>query len=151
MVARPAHNSALASTRPARRGRVCASAIAALALLAGGCGGGGEPVLVTGGTLRLDLDEYRILPDKVQVPAGRVRILIHDIGKLTHNVHIEDPSQLDPQGNPLDLGGTPTAHPGTGPNTRKAVTLTLAPGKYRMVCTIANHEVLGQYGTLEVR
>jgi hypothetical protein len=28
--------------------------------------------------------------------------------------------------------------------------VTLAPGKYRLVCTIANHDNLGQYGELKV-
>jgi plastocyanin len=150
MVARPTHNSALRSGRPPRAWRLCACALATLAFVATGCGSD-DAVNVTGGTLRLDVDEYRILPAKVTVPAGRMRILIHNVGKLTHNVHVEDPSRLDDQGNPFDLGGTPTAHPGTGPMTREAAILTLAPGTYRLVCTIANHEVLGQYATLEVK
>jgi uncharacterized cupredoxin-like copper-binding protein len=29
-------------------------------------------------------------------------------------------------------------------------TVTLKPGKYRLVCTIANHDNLGQYGELKV-
>jgi plastocyanin len=149
MVARSAQIPASGRARPPRAGRLCALALAAFAAVVAGCGG--SPIRVTGGVVRLDVDEYRIIPDKVRVPPGKVKILIHDTGLLTHNVHIEDPTKLDEQGNPLDLGGTPTAHPGTGPTTRKAVTLTLAPGTYRMVCTIANHEVLGQYGTLEVQ
>jgi plastocyanin len=155
MVARPAQIPASGRARPSRARRLCALALAAIALAvpalaATGCGGD-DAVDVTGGVVRLDVDEYRIIPDKVSVPAGKVKILIHDTGLLTHNVHIEDPSKRDEQGNPLDLGGTPTAHPGVGPTTREAVTLTLAPGTYRMVCTIANHEVLGQYGTLIVK
>lgn len=135
--------------RPARLRRLCAGGLALVAVLAAGCGQD-KTVRVTGGVLRLDVDEYRILPQRVSIPPGRVKILIHDVGKLTHNVHVEDPSHLDEQGNPLELGGTPTAHPGTGPTTRKATTLLLAKGTYRLVCTIANHEVLGQYATLIV-
>jgi plastocyanin len=150
MVARSAQIPAFGRSRPSRTGRLCALALAGVVLGAIGCGGG-DTVHVAGGIVRLDVDEYRIIPNKVSVPAGQVKILIHDTGLLTHNVHIEDPSQLDKQGNPLDLGGTRTAHPGSGPTARQAVTLTLAPGTYRMVCTIANHEVLGQYGTLVVK
>jgi hypothetical protein len=150
MVAPLAQIPALGRPRPSRAGRLCALALTALALTATGCGGG-DTVRVTGGVVRLDVDEFRIIPDKISVPPGPVKILIHDTGLLTHNVHVEDPTQLDAQGNPLDLGGTPTAHPGTGPTTREAVTLNLKPGTYRMVCTIANHEVLGQYGTLIVK
>jgi plastocyanin len=150
MVAPLAQNSASGHPRRSRAGRLCLLAIVGAALLAPGCGGD-DAVRVTGGIVRLDVDEYRIVPDKVSVPPGKVKILIHDTGLLTHNVHIEDTSERDAQGNPLDLGGTPTAHPGTGPTTREAVTLDLEPGTYRMVCTIANHEVLGQYGTLIVK
>jgi plastocyanin len=149
MVARPAQNLASGHARPSRLRRPCVLALTALTLVAAGCGS--SAVKVTGGVVRLDVDEYRITPDRVTVPAGKVKILIHDTGLLTHNVHIEDPRKVDAQGNLQDLGGTPTAHPGTGPATREAVTLTLASGTYRMVCTIANHEVLGQYGTLVVK
>jgi uncharacterized cupredoxin-like copper-binding protein len=41
---------------------------------------------------------------------------------------------------------TPTAHPGDVVRTA----VTLKPGKYRLVCTIANHDNLGQYGELKV-
>ena len=41
---------------------------------------------------------------------------------------------------------TPTAHPGEVVRT----SVTLKPGKYRLVCTIANHDNLGQYGELKV-
>jgi hypothetical protein len=30
------------------------------------------------------------------------------------------------------------------------VGVTLKPGKYRLICTIANHDNLGQYGELKV-
>jgi plastocyanin len=150
MVVRPAQNPASGHVRPSRAVLPCIAALLAIGFGSLGCGGD-DAVRVTGGTIRLDVDEYRIVPDRVSVPAGKVRILIHDTGLLTHNVHVEDTSQLDAQGNPLDLGGTPTAHPGTGPTTRQVKTLDLQPGTYRMVCTIANHEVLGQYGTLIVK
>jgi hypothetical protein len=35
--------------------------------------------------------------------------------------------------------------------TAAPVKITLAPGDYRLVCTIANHDDLGQFGTLKVR
>jgi plastocyanin len=119
---------------------------AAIVLAGAGCGDEGDTVRVNGGVLRLTVDEYRIVPARVSVPPGNLKILIRDVGRLTHNVRVEDHSQRDPGGAPLQLGGTDTAHPGQ----RASGTLVLAPGKYRMVCTIANHELLGQYGTLIV-
>ena len=110
-----------------------------------GCGEP-DPVRVNGHRLTLVLDEYRIRPEVVSVPAGRLTIVVRDRGILTHNVRVQRESE-DPEAPPVDLGGTSTAHPGR----RAEGTVDLLPGEYRMVCTIANHDELGQYGTLIVR
>ena len=119
----------------------------ALALVLPGCGGG-EPQEVDGRTLRLRLDEYRILPQDVQVSAGRLRIVATNVGRLTHNVKIvkEDPTDLEA---PVEeVGGTRSTQPGES----AAVTFDeLEAGEYRLACTIANHDDLGQYGSLVVR
>jgi len=49
---------------------------------------------------------------------------------------------------PRVLGSTPTAQPRETVRTARAI--RLAPGRYRLACTIANHDTLGQYGTLIV-
>jgi hypothetical protein len=59
----------------------------AAAVLAG-CGDDTPYVPARGQTLRLRLDEYRILPARITVPAGRVDIVARDVGRLTHNVAI---------------------------------------------------------------
>jgi plastocyanin len=125
-----------------------------VAVLAG-CGGE-EPAPVTDrdATLRLTLTEYRIQPQSVRIQATRrpmpVRIVARNRGILTHNVKVESISRASAQGTdrqPTVFGGTDhTAQPGetvTG-------TVYLQPGTYRLTCTIANHDNLGQYGTLIV-
>jgi plastocyanin len=119
----------------------------ALAVALPGCGGG-DPVPVDGRTLRLRLDEYRITPQDVRVDAGRLRIVATNVGRLTHNVKIvkEDPS--DSEAPVEEVGGTRSTQPGES----AAVTFRdLEPGEYRLACTIANHDDLGQYGSLVVR
>lgn len=109
--------------------------------------GEGEPVAVEGQTLRLKLDEYRIMPQDVRVEAGRLRIVATNVGRLTHNVKIvrEDPD--DSEAPPEEIGGTRSTQPGES----AAVTFDdLEPGTYRLACTIANHDDLGQYGDLIV-
>ena len=123
---------------------MAAAAALASTLLLAGCGGNGN--LVAGFTLELRIDEFRISPQDVRIHSGRITLVAHNDGVLTHNVKIEYADREDPEGNPIPVGGTPTAHPG---QTVKA-TIDLLPGRYRMVCTIANHEDLGQYGTLRV-
>jgi plastocyanin len=111
-----------------------------------GCGRDVPYVPASGRAVSLRLDEYRVLPQRVTVPAGRVRIIARDVGRLTHNVAVVQFDRPLGEDEEKQYARTPTAHPGD--LVRTAV--TLKPGKYRLVCTIANHDNLGQYGELKV-
>ncbi len=124
-----------------------ATLLAALALALGGCGGGDEfrtdrPIL------RLTVDEYRIVPQDVVVKPGRLKVVVRNTGILTHNLVIQVPD--GPGGKAVDVPGgrIATMQPG---ETGEPIKVTLAPGRYRLICTIANHDDLGQYGKLEVQ
>ncbi len=117
---------------------------AALLVPVAGCGTA-DPVAVEGRTLRLKLDEYRIMPQDARVEAGRLRIVMTNVGRLTHNLKIVKLDEDDREAPATELGGTRTAQPGES----AVVTFErLRPGEYRLACTIANHDDLGQYGTL---
>jgi hypothetical protein len=118
--------------------------ITAILTLAG-CGGG-QPVVLGGSVLQLRLDEFRITPQFVQVHPGRLKIVAYNTGQLTHNLKIEL-AHRDSGGQPIVLGGTPTALPGDEVEAK----LTLKPGRYKMVDSLANHVDLGQFGTLIVK
>lgn len=121
-------------------------ALLGAAALVTGCGGGEpDPVTDRDATLRLRLDEYRIAPGAIKIRAGRIRIVARNRGKLTHNVKVEEAT--DKEGaTPIVYGGTATMQPGeTAPGV-----VRLLPGRYRLVCTIGNHDNLGQYADLEV-
>ena len=126
--------------------RASLALLGAAALLAG-CGGGTpDPVVDKDGTLRLRLDEYRIRPTAIKVRSGRIRLLARNEGRLTHNVTVEEAT--DEEGaTPIVYGRTETMQPGT---SAPGVTVRLFPGHYRLVCTIGNHENLGQYAELTV-
>src|SRR4051794_26639824 len=114
-------------------------------LLLAGCGSGKE-VVAPGSTVHVRIGEYRLLPEKVRVKGPKVRLGLTDKGRLTHNLKVFSETQFDDTGKPILLGGTSTAHPGetvTG-------TIRLAPGHYRLACTIANHDDLGEHGILIV-
>ena len=49
---------------------------------------------------------------------------------------------------PKEYGRTDTLHPGESGSERAPI--ILKPGKYRLTCTIGNHDDLGQYGELKV-
>jgi hypothetical protein len=120
-----------------------------LSLLAGtaaGCGDG-PAVPVRDRTIRVTLDEYLIAPQRISAPAGRLHIVTSNVGRLTHNLAIETIPANPQATTPTVLRRTPTLHHGE----HGEADVTLKPGTYRIVCTIANHDVLGQYGTLVVR
>ncbi len=135
----------MARSMPVRAALLAAFALAAA--VAAGCGEP-DPVRIEGRTLEVRLDEFRVMPEDVSVAPGRLRIVARNVGRLTHNLKVVKEDAEDREAPPKELGGTRTAQPG------ETATFTfehLKPGEYRMVCTITNHDDLGQYGELIVR
>jgi uncharacterized cupredoxin-like copper-binding protein len=97
--------------------------------------------------LHITLDEYRIRPENIEVPAGRIHLEAVNDGRLTHNLAIESFAHEDGV-EPKLYGRTDTLHPGQ--HGSEQAPITLKPGKYRLTCTIGNHDDLGQYGELKV-
>ena len=124
--------------------RLAPIALATVALT--GCGGD-QPVEIEGRELRLELDEYRITPQDVEITPGRLRIVATNVGRLTHNVKIVKVNEDDREAPPTEIDGTRTAQP---LDTESTTIEALEPGEYRLACTIANHDDLGQYGKLIV-
>jgi uncharacterized cupredoxin-like copper-binding protein len=130
--------------RAMRPSRALLAALATAVAVAG-CG---EPATVTigGSTLRVRLDEFRIQPQNVRMRAGRIHLVAVNDGRLTHNLVVE--SITDDPTKEVVYGRTDTAQPGQTVRERRR--LVLKPGRYRLACTISNHDNLGQYGTLTV-
>ena len=121
--------------------------LAALAIVLGGCGGG-DVFRTDRPILRITLEEYRIVPQEIVITSPRVKLVVRNAGRLTHNLVIQVPE--GPDGKPVEVPGArvETMQPG---ETAPPIKVTLTPGEYRMVCTIANHDDLGQYGKLTVK
>jgi hypothetical protein len=115
---------------------LAATAAVALAVAAAGCGGSSH--LAGGHPLRLALTEYRLHPQDINVSAGTLTILIHNYGRLTHDVVVTQNGET--------VAGTKPIAPGQSAE----LDLSLAPGHYVMTSTIGSDEALGQYGTLAV-
>jgi plastocyanin len=130
----------------AQRATLAVVAVATTALLAA-CGDGGPYVrALQDGTVRMTLDEFRVDPERVFTPTGNVRLVARNVGRLTHNVAVVSDDR-SPDAVEVEYGRSKTAQPGE----TVTATATLRPGRYRVVCTLANHDNLGQYGTLVVR
>lgn len=120
--------------------------LTAIALVLGGCGDDGG-LRTNRPQVDVTVDEYRIVPQKISVRSGLEKFVVHNTGRLTHNFVIQvSPSK--PDGKPVLVNRTTTMQPG---QTAEPIKVTLKPGEYRLVCTIANHDDLGQFGTLTVR
>ena len=127
------------------RSTTAAAVLAAVALTLAGCGS--DDVFRTSRPiLRMTLDEYRIVPQSVEVQPGRMKLVVRNVGRLTHNLVVQEPD--GPGDGPATVAKVDTMQPG---QTAPPIKVTLAPGEYRLVCTIANHDDLGQFGTLKVQ
>ncbi len=123
------------------------AALAATALVLAGCGGG--TFRTDRPQVKLTLDEYRIVPQDIVVKPGRMKFVVRNSGRLTHNLVIQIPPEKPGTApEPVPDGRTTTMQPG---QTAAPIKVTLEPGEYRLVCTIANHDDLGQFGTLKVQ
>jgi plastocyanin len=111
---------------------LCAVALA-------GCGGGEPVARARDGNVRIVLDDFSIRPQTVRAHAGRVSFDIVNRGRAGHNFRL----RRGP-GEPLKVT---TLLPGDS----ESIAADLRRGDYRMVCTVANHEELGMYGTLVLR
>jgi hypothetical protein len=111
----------------------------ALAVPAGGCGGG-PPAHARDGRVAVALDDFSIAPQRIAAPRGPLRLTVANRGRINHTLV-------------LLRGGREAGRLARSlkPGRRDALTARLRPGEYRMICVIANHEELGMSGSLSVR
>jgi hypothetical protein len=108
----------------------------ACACMAAGCGH--TRTVGTDRTLRVALTEYRLNPQSVRTTPGFLTILVHNYGRLTHNLVVSQNGQT--------IGSTkPVA-----PDQSAEIDIYLTAGHYLMTSTILSDEALGAYGTLTV-
>jgi plastocyanin len=116
-----------------------AAAVPLAAVVFAGCGGDEPTARARDGRVAIVLDDFSIRPQIVRARPGRLAFAVVNRGRAGHNFHLRRGA-----GEPLELT---TLFPGD----RKTGRLRVSRGDYRMVCTVANHQELGMYGTLVVR
>jgi hypothetical protein len=85
--------------------------------------------------------EWRIALYRSRVPTGRVRLNIHNFGEDGHDLAVRTRTGTV-------LGAVPEIRPGA------TATLTLRlrrPGRYRVFCSLSDHEARGMHALLRVR
>jgi uncharacterized cupredoxin-like copper-binding protein len=128
------------------RSTVLLAALTLPALALAGCGEG-DVFRTERPIVRVMLDEYRIVPQNISIRPGRTKFVVRNAGRLTHNLVIQN-ERTDGTFVELPDRRVATMQPG---QTAEPIKLDLTTGTYRLVCTIANHDDLGQFGRLEVK
>jgi plastocyanin len=118
--------------------RTTAALLAAAVLT--GCGGPGPAVQARDQRVEIELDDFLIRPQNVRAERGRLTFVVRNRGRLGHNLRVRGRDGREP----IEVT---TLLPGE----QASRTATLAPGTYKMLCTVANHEQLGMTGRLVVR
>ncbi len=85
--------------------------------------------------VEVNASEMRFSPSTLRIGEGQRTFTVHNRGKLAHTFSLNA------------LGEEVTVQRGK----TKTLTLNLAPGTYKYVCRILDHEGLGMHGTLRVR
>ena len=108
---------------------------ATLALL---CGCGHTQAVGSDGILQVSLSEYRVTPQSVRARPGALILVVHNYGRLTHDLVISLSGHNEASTKPIAPGQTAD------------LAVTLAAGTYLMASTILSDQDLGTYGTLTV-
>lgn len=122
---------------PTVRARHVAPAILAAAVFVAGCGD--APVPARGDRLDVSLGEFHLTPTSSRARPGHLTIAAHNAGTVGHQLAIGRGRYA--------LARTPIISAGG----RALLDVRLPPGRYRLFCTLSNHDTLGLYGSLVVR
>ena len=114
------------------------AALVALAVVIG-CGGDEPTAVVRDANAEITLDEFFIRPQNIDLRAGTTTITVADRGRLRHSFRLWGSDSAPVEIDTISTGQTLTER------------ADLAPGEYRMVCTVSNHAELGMTGRLVVR
>lgn len=126
-----------------------------VSVLVGACGGGAERST----TVKVDLREYRLEPNRSSVPAGLVVFKLRNRGVMRHEMWVVR-TDLGADDLPTDENDTviPDA-PGVNvvakeapmlPRARAELRVRLSPGSYVLLCNLAGHYQRGMVSSLRV-
>jgi uncharacterized cupredoxin-like copper-binding protein len=100
-------------------------------------------------TVKVKLSEFKIVPARTQVPAGKVTFVVTNAGKLKHEMVVIRtnlaPGKLPVAGKEASEKGAVGEVADLAPGKTGKVTLTLKPGKYVLICNVKGHYMAGQH------
>ena len=101
-------------------------------------------------TVEVELGEMYVRPSVTTVPAGEVKFVARNVGKVEHELMIERmPITMDGPGKPAEDAAMGMIED-MAPMHRGQMALRLKPGKYELFCNVPGHYAAGQRTTFTV-
>ena len=90
------------------------------------------------GIVHVGLSEYRVSPQEITARTGALTILVHNYGRLNHNLVISYDGVNEASTEPIR------------PGQSAELIANLTPGTYTLASTVLADQALGAYGSLTV-
>ena len=101
-------------------------------------------------TVEVELGEMYVRPSVTTMPAGEVKFVARNVGKVEHELMVERmPIMMDGPGRPTEDAALGMIED-MAPMHRGQMALRLEPGKYELFCNVPGHYAAGQRTTFTV-
>ena len=101
-------------------------------------------------TVEVELGEMYVKPNLTTVPAGEVKFVARNVGKVEHELMVERmPIMMDGPGKPTEDAAMGMIED-MAPMHHGQMALRLKPGKYELFCNVPGHYAAGQKTTITV-
>ena len=113
------------------------------------------PAASTGGASKVTLREWAIARAPASATAGKITFIVKNSGKSKHEFIVMRTNvpagKLPAKNGRVSEKGSKGEIGDLAPGVTKRLTLTLAKGKYVLICNIAGHYQAGQHAAFTVR
>lgn len=105
-------------------------------------------------TVKVTLNEWKVIPSVKKVPAGNVTFVVTNKGKVEHEFVViktnKAPKALPMKGSQASEAGAKGEIEEFGSGQTKRLTLKLKAGKYVLICNLPGHYKAGQAAAFQV-
>ena len=102
----------------------------------------------------VQVDEFSVFPQTQGAPAGRVRFVVTNIGRMEHEfvvIKTNKPAGNLLKGKEADETGAIGELDGVKPGNARVLVLSMTRGHYALICNLPGHYKTGQFADFYVR